>query len=154
MKITIRIPGLVKYWLRLKKAELMYKMMKINRISDLKVGDKLYRISESTGKLLTYTIEKIDGSWFSLSNETGYICTAIQCHDIDKGSLNGIFYTHQFMAAWAAIRNIRDEQYKLEQKRIQIIKVNGIKVKINTYPEKDGLIKRTINNIKKIFNNK
>lgn len=123
-------------------------------LSELKVGDKLYRISNTDGKLLTYTVKKIENSWYSLSNETGYICANIHCIDTSKNNLNGVFYTHPFMAVWMAVRKIRDEQHRLEQKRIQIIKVNGIKVKINTYPERENWIKRTINNIKEFFNNK
>ena len=140
MKIRIKIPGWIVYWLRFKKADIIYKyhkIMKQVRISDLKVGDNLYRINNTDGRLLKYTIERIDGSWFTISNETGYICASIQCHAIDKNSLNGEYFTHPFIAALMAIKKIRDEQYKLEQKRIQIIKANNIKVKINTFPKKE-----------------
>lgn len=139
MKIKVKIPGWVAYWLRLKKVEIMckyYLTMKQIRISDLKIGDKLYRINPINGKLLSYTIEKIDGSWLTISNETGYVCASIQCHSIDNNGINNEYWTHPFLAAWMTIKKIRDEQYKLEQKRIQIIKVNKIEVKINTFPKK------------------
>ena len=157
MIIKSKIPGWIKYWLKMKKANIIYAyymLMKRTRITDLKIGDKLYRINNSNGKLLTYTIERIDGSWFTISNETGYICASIQCSTIDNDNINGEYWTHPFIAAWMTIKKIRNEQYKLEQKRIQIIKVNGIKVKINTYPEKDSWIKRTIYNVKEFFNKK
>jgi len=104
--------------------------MKQVLISELKVGDKLYRISNTDGKLLTYTVKKIENSWYSLSNETGYICASIHCIDTSKNNINEDFYTHPFMAVWMAVRKIRDEQHRLEQKRKQIIKANNVKVKI------------------------
>lgn len=122
--------------------------MKQVRISDLKVGDNLYRINNTDGRLLKYTIERIDGSWFTISNEAGYIYASIQCHTIDKNSLNGEYFTHPFIAALMAIKKIRDEQYKLEQKRIQIIKANNIKVKINTFPKKEHWWDKIINKLK------
>lgn len=122
--------------------------MKQVRISDLKVGDNLYCINNTDGRLLKYTIERIDGSWLTISNETGYICASIQCHVIDKNSLNGEYFTHPFIAALMAIKKIRDEQYKLEQKRIQIIKANNIKVKINTFPKKEHWWDKIINKLK------
>ena len=151
MKIKLKIPGWIKYWLRLKKTEIIcayYILMKRTRISDLKIGDKLYRINNSNGKLLTYTIEKIDGSWFTISNETGYICASIQCSLVDDDNINGEYWTHPFIAVWMTIRKIRNEQYKLEQKRIQIIKANKIKVKINTYPKEQNFLSKTFNKIR------
>lgn len=133
------MPGRVVCWLRLKKVEAIckyYIIMKQIRISDLKVGDKLYRINPINGKLLSYTIEKIDRSWFTISNETGYVCASIQCHSIDNNCVNNEYFTHPLLAIWMAIKKIRDEQYRLEQKRINIIKINKIKVKINTFPKK------------------
>ena len=78
--------------------------MKQIRISDLKIGDKLYRINPINGKLLSYTIEKIDGSWLTISNETGYVCASIQCHSIDNNGINNEYWTHPFLAAWMTIK--------------------------------------------------
>ena len=128
------IPGFVRYWFLLKKAEMKYKYYKKMgkvRLKDLKPGDKLYKVNPVNGHLLYYTINKIDGSWFTIANDTGFVCASIQTHNIDSDNLNGEYYTNGFMAIWMAIRKIRDEQYRLEKKRIEIIKTNKVKVTIN-----------------------
>lgn len=139
MKKIIKIPRWLKYKLRYYKAELLcryYEIMKQIKISDLKIGDKLYRVNHSDGRLLSYTIAKIDGSWFTLANGNEYICSTIQCTKTEDNNINGEFWTHPMLAIWMSIRKICDEQRKLEEKRLQIIKANKIKAEINTYPKK------------------
>lgn len=137
-KLKLKLPGWVKLWLILKKAEITFKyhsIMKPIRISDLKVGYKLYRINPANGKILEYKIEKIEGSWITISNEKGYICASLQYNSTNRNSINE-YWTNPFLAVCSAIKKIRDEQYNLEKKRIQIIKVNNIMVKTDSFPKK------------------
>lgn len=111
--------------------------MKKIKISQLKEGDKLYRVRLVDGKVISYTIEKIDDHWFHVKNDITLSTAPIHCLDLEGYNINDEYYLSPFVAIWMRLKSIRKEQYLLEKKRLQIIKENKYKVTISK-PSKEA----------------
>lgn len=103
-----------------------YRIMQSKIISRLEVGDFLYTIDNTDSKVKKLKILKKKDNYFELGFDYDTITNTVYCENMNSTSINRQYFPHPMMAIWATIMDIRNQQYRLEKRRIEILKENGL----------------------------